>query len=153
MLTLRVVEEIDRLEPYGIGNPKPLLLAGQLEVVGQPRIVGDQQNHLQLRVRQGDVIMKAIGWNMAERGKALGPGTPCSLVFHPSINEWNNRREVQLESQGLRDRCPGRFTGAARDAGRDTDSLNRGSILMEGGRRPPGLAKGSRRHPRQGILP
>ncbi len=96
-LSLRVVEEMDRLEPYGVGNPKPLLLAGQLEVVGQPRIVGDQQNHLQLRVRQGDVIMKAIGWNMAERGKALGPGTPCSLVFHPSINEWNNRRDVQLE--------------------------------------------------------
>jgi hypothetical protein len=41
--------------------------------------------------------MKAIGWNMAERGKALGPGTPCSLVFHPTINEWNNHREVQLE--------------------------------------------------------
>ncbi len=96
-LSLRVVEEMDRLEPYGIGNPKPLLLAGHLEIVGQPRIVGEQRNHLQLRVRQGDVIMKAIGWNMAERGKALAPGTPCSLVFHPSINEWNNHREVQLE--------------------------------------------------------
>jgi single-stranded-DNA-specific exonuclease len=96
-LSLRVVEELDRLEPYGVGNPKPLLVAGQLEVVGQPRIVGEQKNHLQLRVRQGDVIMKAVGWNMAERGKALVPGIPCSLVFHPTINEWNNHREVQLE--------------------------------------------------------
>jgi single-stranded-DNA-specific exonuclease len=96
-LSLRVVEEMERLEPYGVGNPKPLLLAGQLEVVGQPRVVGDQQNHLQLRVRQGSVVMRAIGWSLAERGKALGPGTPCSLVFTPSINEWNNHREVQLE--------------------------------------------------------
>jgi single-stranded-DNA-specific exonuclease len=96
-LSVRIVEELDRLEPYGVGNPKPMLVAGQLEVVGQPRIVGEQKNHLQLRVRQGDVIMKAIGWNMAERGKALAPGIPCSLVFHPTINEWNNRREVQLE--------------------------------------------------------
>ena len=96
-LSLRVVEELDRLEPYGMGNPKPLLVASRLEVVGQPRIVGDQKNHLQLRVRQGDVIMKAIGWNMAERGQALAGRLPCSLVFHPSINEWNNHREVQLE--------------------------------------------------------
>ncbi len=96
-LSLRVVEELERLEPYGIGNPKPILVASRLEVVGQPRIVGEQKNHLQLRVRQGDVIMKAIGWNMAERGRALVPGVPCSLVFHPTINEWNNHREVQLE--------------------------------------------------------
>ena len=41
--------------------------------------------------------MKAIGWNMADRGKALAAGVPCSLVFQPSINEWRNRREVQLE--------------------------------------------------------
>src|SRR5262249_4377500 len=89
-LSVRVVEELERLEPYGVGNPKPMLAAGQLEVVGQPRVVGEQKNHLQLRVRQGHVIMKAIGWNMAERGKALVPGVPCSLVFHPTINEWNN---------------------------------------------------------------
>jgi single-stranded-DNA-specific exonuclease len=100
-LTLRVVEELDRLEPYGVGNPKPMLLAGRLEVVGQPRIVGEHKNHLQFRVRQGDVVMKAIGWNMAERGKALGPGTPCSLLFCPSINDWNNHREVQLEVKDL----------------------------------------------------
>ena len=97
VLSLRVVEEIDKLEPYGIGNPKPVLMASQLQVVGEPRIVGEHKNHLQLRLKQGDVIMKAIGWNLAERGRGLTAGSSCSIVFHPSINEWNNRREVQLE--------------------------------------------------------
>ena len=106
-LSLRVVEELERLEPYGIGNPKPMLVASRLEVVGQPRVVGEQKNHLQLRVRQGDVIMKAIGWNMAERGKALVPGIPCSLVFHPTVNEWNNHREVQLEIKDFSLDTPG----------------------------------------------
>jgi single-stranded-DNA-specific exonuclease len=96
-LSLRVVEELDRLEPYGMGNPKPLLVASRLQVVGSPRVVGDQKNHLQLRVRQGDHIMRAVGWNMAERGQVLKAGCHCSLLFHPSINEWNNHREVQLE--------------------------------------------------------
>jgi single-stranded-DNA-specific exonuclease len=97
VLSTRVVAEIDRLEPYGVGNPKPLLLASQLQVVGEPRVVGEHKNHLQLRLKQGDVVMKAIGWNLAEKGRALTHGSFCSAVFHPSINEWNNRREVQLE--------------------------------------------------------
>ena len=37
MLTLRVVEEIETLEPHGIGNPRPLLVANHVRVVGEPR--------------------------------------------------------------------------------------------------------------------
>ena len=43
------------------------------------------------------MIVKAIAWNMAEQGKKLTANALCSLAFHPSINEWNGRREVQLE--------------------------------------------------------
>ena len=97
VLSLRVLEEMDKLEPFGIGNPKPLLMASRLQVVGEPRVVGENKKHLQFRVKQGDVVMKAIGWNLAERARGLVAGGWCSLVFQPSINEWNNRREVQLE--------------------------------------------------------
>ena len=34
---------------------------------------------------------------MAEKAKELKPNTFCSIVFHPCINEWNGRRDVQLE--------------------------------------------------------
>jgi single-stranded-DNA-specific exonuclease len=101
-LNLGVVEEIERLEPYGIGNAKPLLLASNLQVVGEPRPVGEHKNHLQLRLQDGGVVMKAIGWKLAERGKVLSSGTRCAVVFHPSINEWNHRREVQLEIRDFR---------------------------------------------------
>ena len=102
-LTLGVVEEIEKLEPHGIGNPRPLLLASDLEIAGQPREVGSQKQHLQLRFKQGGHELKAIGWNLAEKGQSLAAGSRCSVVFHPSINEWNNRRDVQLE---IRDIAP-----------------------------------------------
>jgi single-stranded-DNA-specific exonuclease len=102
-LTLRVVEEIERLEPHGIANPRPLLLATDLEVAGLPREVGGQKQHLQVRFKQGGHELKAIGWNMAAKAQVLTPGSRCSVVFHPSINEWNNRRDVQLE---IRDVAP-----------------------------------------------
>ena len=102
-LTLKVVEEIEKLEPHGIGNPRPLLLATDLEVTGQPREVGNQKQHLQLRLKQHGHEFKAIGWNMAEKGRVLSAGSRCAVVFHPSINEWNHRRDVQLE---IRDFAP-----------------------------------------------
>jgi single-stranded-DNA-specific exonuclease len=97
VLSLSVVEEIERLEPHGIGNPRPLLAATDLAVVGQPRAVGETKRHLQLSLQQGGISLKAIAWNLAEKGRDLVPGTRCSVVFQPSVNEWNQRREVQLE--------------------------------------------------------
>ena len=97
VLTLKVVEAIESLEPHGIGNPKPLLVANNVRVVAEPKVVGERKNHIQVRFCQGETTLKAIAWNMAERGKILTPGKLCSIAFHPSINEWNGRREVQLE--------------------------------------------------------
>jgi single-stranded-DNA-specific exonuclease len=96
-----VVNEIQQLEPHGMGNPRPLLLASQVRIMGEPRIVGELKNHLQLRMVQGNSQIKAIGWNMAEKARELTANTSCSIVFHPSINEWNSRRDVQLELKDL----------------------------------------------------
>jgi single-stranded-DNA-specific exonuclease len=101
VLSVPVVNEIEKLEPHGMGNPRPLLLASQVRIMGEPRIVGELKNHLQLRMVQGNSQIKAIGWNMAEKARELTANTSCSIVFHPSINEWNGRRDVQLELKDL----------------------------------------------------
>lgn len=101
VLSVPVVNEIQQLEPHGMGNPRPLLLASQVRIMGEPRIVGELKNHLQLRMVQGNSQIKAIGWNMAEKARELTANTSCSIVFHPSINEWNGRRDVQLELKDL----------------------------------------------------
>ena len=46
---------------------------------------------------QGGTAVKAIGWGLAERGKAPDGGRGLFARVYPTINEWNNRREVQLE--------------------------------------------------------
>lgn len=102
VLTLKVLESIESLEPHGIGNPRPILVANSVRVVGEPKAVGPRKNHLQVKFCQGDTTLKAIAWNMADRGEVLVPGQLCSIAFHPSINEWNGRREVQLELKDFR---------------------------------------------------
>lgn len=96
-ITLKVVEAIEKLEPYGIGNPKPVLVANNVRVLDAPRFVGEGGKTVQLRFTQGGTTHKAVLFGMADRAKVLKAGTVCSVAFHPSINEWNGRREVQLE--------------------------------------------------------
>lgn len=101
MLTFKVVEQLEKLEPHGMGNPRPLFLANGVRVVGDPRPVGERKNHLQLRFGHGSTVVQAIGWNLAEKTGGLSQGAVCDVVFHPSINEWNGYRRVQLEVRDL----------------------------------------------------
>jgi single-stranded-DNA-specific exonuclease len=98
MLTPGLVAALDRLEPYGAGNPRPKFLAGPLQVVGTPRRVGKGERHLQFRVQQQQAVISAIAFNLANRTEELmSSGGQCFLVFTPGFNEWQGRRTIQIE--------------------------------------------------------
>ncbi|HEY1861501.1 MAG TPA: DHHA1 domain-containing protein, partial [Gemmataceae bacterium] len=97
-LTLGMVQDLDRLEPYGSANARPLLLAGGLQLVGEPRKMGGGERHLNFRVRQGAAQLRAVAFGMADRIDELtSTGGQCCLAFTPKINEWQGRRTVELE--------------------------------------------------------
>ncbi len=98
VLTQGLLRELDRLEPYGSANARPLFLAGGLEVLGTPRRIGVGERHLSFRVRQGATTMRAVAWSMGERLEDLMTGGgACCLVFTPRLNEWQGYRSVELE--------------------------------------------------------
>ncbi|HEV3446456.1 MAG TPA: single-stranded-DNA-specific exonuclease RecJ [Gemmataceae bacterium] len=97
-LTPGLVKDLDRLEPYGAENRRPLFLAAGLQVDGQPKKVGASERHLSFRVRQHGRTLRAIAFNMAERAEELmASGGTCSLVFSPDLNEWQGFRRVDLK--------------------------------------------------------
>ncbi len=98
-LTLTLVNELEKLEPYGAENPRPRFLASGLEVVpDSARKLGAESRHLTFRVRQGATTVKAIAFGMGERmDELLSAGGSCSLAFVPRINEWQGRRSVEME--------------------------------------------------------
>ena len=98
VLTFGLLRDLDRLEPYGAENRRPLFLAGGLEVEGEPRKVGGGERHLSFRVRQNGVTLKAIAFGMADRVEELmSAGGACCLACTPKLNEWQGRRSVDLE--------------------------------------------------------
>jgi single-stranded-DNA-specific exonuclease len=98
LLTVGLVRDLDKLEPYGAENRKPTFLAGGLEVVGEPRLVGTPANHLSFKVRQHNTTLKAIAFGMADRADELmSEGGACCLAFTPKINEWQGRTSIDLQ--------------------------------------------------------
>lgn len=101
-LTLSLLKELDKLEPYGAENPRPRFLAAGLTVEG-PRRIGQSERHLSFRVRQGGSVMRAVAFGMGDRlDELMAKGGECCLVFTPKLNEWQGNRAVEMEVSDLR---------------------------------------------------
>jgi single-stranded-DNA-specific exonuclease len=97
-LTFGLIQELERLEPYGAGNARPLFLAGGLEILGAPRRIGQGERHLSFRVRQGETTVRAVAWGMGERlDELMSDGGRCCVAFTPRLNEWQGYRSVEME--------------------------------------------------------
>jgi single-stranded-DNA-specific exonuclease len=97
-LTPGLARTLAQLEPYGPGNPPPLLLAGALQIVGEPRKVGNGERHLSFYVRQHGLQFRAIAFAMADRLEELmADGGRCCLVFTPRLDCWQGQQRLALE--------------------------------------------------------
>lgn len=91
--TIPMVEEIALLEPYGMGNPRPIF--GVRDV--RPRTataIGADGKHLRMEVGTREKRVAALYWNYGELAE-LVTEEAVDLAYTPSINEWQGMRSVQ----------------------------------------------------------
>jgi single-stranded-DNA-specific exonuclease len=99
---LDFVSFIERLEPFGPGNPEPLFLVRGLLVGDQTKIVG--KGHLRLTVEDPtggwrDLIGFSLGktWNPADLS-----GATVDVLAHLRRNSWQGREEAQVQVTVIR---------------------------------------------------
>jgi single-stranded-DNA-specific exonuclease len=95
-ITVGLAEAVERLSPFGMGNPEPVFMVKGATVVSR-RVVGE--NHLKLRLTAGGNLFEAIGFNMAHHEF---PSDRIDAAFSLDINEWNGRRSLQLRLRDFR---------------------------------------------------
>ncbi|MCK6555546.1 single-stranded-DNA-specific exonuclease RecJ [Candidatus Binatia bacterium] len=98
-----LIDELAVLEPHGPGNPAPVFLARNVEVV-QRRLVGENGSHLRLTLRQNGRTLPAIGFGMG--GCATAQNDRLDILFSPQRNEWNGATTTQLRLRALRAPAP-----------------------------------------------
>jgi single-stranded-DNA-specific exonuclease len=90
-------EELEKFEPFGQGNEKPLFLTRNLKVVGF-QSVGKDNQHLRIMVAdENGNIRKTIGFCFGDWCQKLKVGDRVDLVFEVDVNVWNGNKELQLK--------------------------------------------------------
>ena len=90
------LQSIERLAPFGSGNPPPLFYGRSFEVVAS-RVVAEK--HLKLRVRQGAMTREAIGFNLGNKHPLKGK--IVDMMFTPEINHWQGHERIQLKIEDI----------------------------------------------------
>lgn len=93
---------IQKLAPFGMGNPQPAFLTKKV-IVEDMRLVGEDGKHLKLRVFQLSTTNQfdAIGFNMGEMSKNIRIGDSIDLVYQIERNKWNGNSKLQLKIKDL----------------------------------------------------
>ena len=93
-LTLELAEELERLAPFGLGNPGVTLLAPACEL-GELAPVGNGK-HLRLAVRAGGVRSGAIAFGQGALLDRLRAEGRHDVAFRLGANRWNGTVSPQL---------------------------------------------------------
>jgi single-stranded-DNA-specific exonuclease len=96
-MTRERMQELERLAPFGALNEAPVFLARQIYLAEPPRTIGSERNHLLLRLRKGEHVLKALAFRAGARAGELALGTPLDAVFTPKWNTFRGETSLELE--------------------------------------------------------
>jgi len=102
-LNFTLYQQIQRLSPFGEGNPQPVFASRQVKVV-EAKTVGNGGRHLKLRIisRHSPVTFDAIAFGMASLYSQLSPEKPIDIAYNFQIDEWNGNRKLQLRLKDIK---------------------------------------------------
>ncbi len=67
-LTFDLARWVERLAPFGAGNPEPIFLVENLTVAGEPRRIKGRHLSIPLLTAPGNPALSAMGWSRSSQG-------------------------------------------------------------------------------------
>ena len=99
-LSYQMIDELAMLEPFGMGNPRPLFSSCAVNG-SMGRVIGQENKHLSFSITSATNIVKAIGWNKADYLDVVNT-VPFDMVYSVDKNEWQGRVNIQCKLQDIR---------------------------------------------------
>ncbi len=100
-ISFELVAELQSLEPFGAGNPRPVFLGRNLCIVSEPRLIG--QRHLKFSVAgPNGRPLETIWWSGAESLADLQNG--AEMAYTVETSNWTGETFLQLSVQDVRPR-------------------------------------------------
>ncbi len=104
-INLSLVKSLERLEPFGIGNPQPVFLSEGIII--DAKIFGKKNEHLKIflsdnnkyldsRFCENDnTTLEIIAFNQGELFKSLSRGQKINVVYTLEIDRWGEKEKVR----------------------------------------------------------
>ena len=99
-LSFELIAELQTLEPYGAGNPRPTFLARNLCILAEPRLIGERHLKFTVAGPQGRPL-ETIWWNGAEANQAA-IRNGAEMAYTVETSKYTGETFLQLSVQDLR---------------------------------------------------
>ena len=84
---------IQKMAPFGQGNPVPTFLSRQVEVVSSSTM-GSDNSHLRMRVKQGAMLFDAVGFGLGNYINEVS--NHIDIVYNLELDHWNGQSKLRL---------------------------------------------------------
>ena len=97
-MNLNTVSTIEKLAPFGASNPRPILVASNVELADAAKAMGSGDRHMSVKLVQYGSSMRGVAFGQAEWIEPLNNHRgQIDVAFRPNINEFNGMRRVELQ--------------------------------------------------------
>jgi single-stranded-DNA-specific exonuclease len=91
---------IAQMEPYGPQNMRPVFITKNVINTPWSKIV--KEEHIRFVVKNENITLTGIGFNMAEKFPVLQTNHPFDMAYTIDENEWNGETNLQLKVIDIR---------------------------------------------------
>lgn len=103
-LSVGLINQISKLEPYGMANPKPLFMIKDIQVnPSWTKGCGNNNIHLKLSGKKGNTFLSGIGFSLNEKYENLNNQNTVDVVFSPEINEYKGKVTPQMVMEDIKE--------------------------------------------------
>lgn len=102
LITATLLKELELLQPFGQGNPRPIFLSPPLNVL-KHRFFG-QKKHLELHLSDSSdgTNMRAVAWRQGERWQhASFDHKQLKIAYTPRLSKFNGLLQIELAVQDI----------------------------------------------------
>lgn len=99
-ITPSFIEFYTRLLPFGVGNPRPVFIAEDVDVLSEPTPI--QNRHLRFWVRQAGRVFEAIAWEKAKSWTEIHRGSNLDLAYSLQVSDYKGKKQLTLNVEDVR---------------------------------------------------
>ena len=92
-LTQETYQMIQKLSPFGKGNPLPTFVSRGVRVTGC-RTMGNEAQHLRLKLKQDGTAFEAVAFKLGDSAKDISES--LDIVYNLELDRWSGVENLRL---------------------------------------------------------